>query len=110
MARDVFSVMHFPMLCGVIGVAAAIEAGLAHPDQVFAPGLRIALGVGAALFVCGTAAALWRAGGRPLLGRFLLMPAAAVAVVAVGAVPWVAMALVAASLAAVSATEHRLTA
>jgi len=108
MARDVFSVMHFPMLCGVIGVAAATEEALAHPDRMLAVSVRVALGAGATLFVCGTAAALWRAGGRPLAWRFLLMPAAAVAVAAVGAVPWVAMALVAAALAAVSAVEHHL--
>ena len=55
MARDTFSVLHFPMLCGVIAMAAATEAALAHPHEPFAFDLRIALGAGAVLFVCGTA-------------------------------------------------------
>lgn len=107
MARDVFSLIHFPMLCGVIAIAAASEVALAHPEQPLEPGVRAALGVGAVLFVCGTAAALWRAGGRLLGSRLVLMPAAAVAVVAVGAAPWAALLLVAAALAAVAIVEHK---
>lgn len=106
MARDVFSVMHFPMLCGVIAMAAATEQALAHPDLPLALSLRLALGAGAVLFVCGTAAALWRATGRTPMSRWALAPAAALAVLALGAVPWVAMVLILAMLTAVAVAEH----
>ena len=76
MARDVFSVLHFPMLCGVIAMAAATEEALAHPDEALATSGRVFLAAGATLFVCGTAAATWRATGRTHLWRWLLAPAA----------------------------------
>ena len=106
LARDVFSVLHFPMLCGVIAIAAATEAALAHPEEVLAPDLRGALGVGAILFVCGTAAGTWRAVGRPLFWRWALAPVVAIVVFAFNTVPWVAMTLVLAMLVAIGAVEH----
>ena len=109
LARDVFSVMHFPMLCGVIAMAAATGEALAHPDLPFAADLRMALGGGAVLFIGGTAAALWRATGRVPVSRAALAPAAAVAVVAVGAIPSVAMGILLAVLVAIAAIEHRET-
>jgi len=105
LARDLFSVLHFPMLCGVIVMAAATEEALSHPHQPLGPSLRIALGVGAVLFVCGTAVAMWRATGSSPGWRVVLAPAAAAAVIAIGAGPWVAMALLVAMLAAVTAVE-----
>jgi low temperature requirement protein LtrA len=107
-ARDVFSVMHFPMLCGVIAMAAATEQVLAHPHEPLASGLRLALGAGAALFVCGTAAALWRATGRTSPWRWVLAPTATVAVLALGTVPWVALALILGMLVVVAVAEHRM--
>lgn len=105
LARDVFSVMHFPMLCGIIAMAAGTAEALAHPDRPLALGVRVALGCGAVLFVCGTAAAIWRATGRMPLSRWVLAPAAAVVVVAVGTLPWVAMTALLAMLTAVSIIE-----
>jgi len=107
-ARDVFSVIHFPMLCGVIAMAAATEQVLAHPDEPLAVSLRLALGIGAVLFVCGTAAALWRATGRTPVWRWVLAPAAAIAVLALGTVPWIALALILTMLAAVALVEHSI--
>jgi low temperature requirement protein LtrA len=107
LAKDVFSVMHFPMLCGVIAMAAATEEALSHPELALSADFRVALGVGAVLFVCGTAAALWRATGRAWLWRAVLAPAAAVAVAAVGAIPGVAMGILLAMLVVIAAIEHR---
>jgi low temperature requirement protein LtrA len=102
-----FSVIHFPLLCGVIAMAAATEEALAHPDAPLTTGARLALGGGAVLFVCGTAAAIWRATGRIQIWRYVLAPAAAVAVLALGAVPWQALGLVVLMLVAVSVVEER---
>jgi low temperature requirement protein LtrA len=106
MARDVCSVMHFPMLYGVIGMAAATEQALAHPDRPLAVSLRLALGVGGVLFVCGTAASLWRTTGRMRLSRWFLASAAALAVLVLGALPLVAMSLMFVMLLAVAIIEH----
>jgi low temperature requirement protein LtrA len=107
LARDVFSVVHFPMLCGVIAVAAAAEAALAHPDEMLATDLRVALGGGAALFVCGTAAAIWRATGQPLLWRWVMTPAAAAVLYAFGTVPSTAMVLLLVALTGIAVIERR---
>ena len=109
LARDVFSVMHFPMLCGVIAMAAATEQALAYPELPLGADVRMALGGGAVLFVCGTAVAMWRATGRALVWRAVLAPAAAVAIFAMGAVPAVAMGILVALLVAIAAIEHRQT-
>jgi low temperature requirement protein LtrA len=107
LARDVFSVMHFPMLCGIIAMAAATEQALAHPDQPLDAGARVALGGGVLLFVCGTAVALWRATGRFVVWRFVLVPAGLAAVVVFGAFPVTAMTIVLGLLALLAAIEHR---
>ena len=95
------------MLCGVVAIAAATEAALAHPDETLAADLRLALGSGAVLFVCGTAAGIWRATGRALPWRWVLTPGAAAALFALNTVPWIAMALLAAVLVAIAVIEHQ---
>ncbi len=105
MGRDVFSVIHFPMLCGVIALAVATEDALAHPAAPFPPGVRAALASGAVLFVGGTGIAWWRATGALPLGRWLWVFGGAAAVVAVGGTPWVGLAIVLATLVAVVRSE-----
>lgn len=61
MARDTYSLIHFPLLCGVIGYAVAVEAAVAQPDAPLEPAVRLALLAGLVLFVGGTSLALWRA-------------------------------------------------
>jgi low temperature requirement protein LtrA len=107
MARDVFSVIHFPMLCGIVAMAAATEQALAHPEAPLTADLRVALGGGAVLFVCGTAMALWRATGRAPFWRVVIVPAGAVTVLVAGAVPRVAIGILFVALAGVAAIEHR---
>jgi low temperature requirement protein LtrA len=98
LARDAFSFLHFPMLCGVVAIAAVTEEALAHPHQAMGLDLRLALGVGAVLFVGGSAMALWRATGRLSMWRSLLMPAATGAIVAVGSMPAAALGVLLAAL------------
>jgi low temperature requirement protein LtrA len=105
MARDTFSVLHFPLLCGVIAMAAATEAALAHPDEPLAVDIRLTLGAGAVLYLCGTAAAIWRATGRVLVWRWVLAPVFAIVMIALGGAPWVSMGVVLVMLVAVAAVE-----
>jgi low temperature requirement protein LtrA len=107
LARDVFSVLHFPMLSGVIAIAAATEQALAHPESSLGVNVRVALGAGFLLFVGGASAAVWRATGWLPVRRTLLSAGAAAAVILVGEVPWVAMALLCAALVAQTADARR---
>lgn len=81
MGRDVYSLIHFPMLCGVIAYAVAIEEAIAHPGEPLALAGRVALAAGLVLFVGGIALALWRATGRFPLLRLLVSLLSAGAVI-----------------------------
>lgn len=108
LARDAFSVLHFPMLLGVIGMAVATEEALANPDQALGTPLRAMLAGGALLFVVGTGAALHRATGRPTVARWIVMPVAAGGILLGGARPSGALSILLAALIAVAAIEHRV--
>ena len=82
MARDVFSLIHFPMLCGVIAYAVAIEEAVAHPAQPLPLEGRLALALGLTLFVGGMAVAIWRARRRLLLPRLVLTLGLAILIIA----------------------------
>ena len=80
LARDVFSLLHFPMLCGVIIYAFALEEAVAHPGDPLPFVGRLALALGFSLFVGGMAAAIWRATGKLLVARVILTLVTALAV------------------------------
>ena len=79
LARDVYSIWHFPLVFGVVLLAVAIEEAVAHPHEALPVGGSLALGGGVVLFV-GSAAAALRRSGYSLSGRRLVI----LAVVAAG--------------------------
>jgi low temperature requirement protein LtrA len=87
MARDAFSLLHFPMLCGIIAYAAAIEEALAHPAEPLPLAARVALAAGIALFVGGMALVVWRATRRLMRPRAAIISATAIVVVALAGIP-----------------------
>jgi low temperature requirement protein LtrA len=80
-ARDSFSMFHYPMLLGIIGIGAVIEEGIVHPEEPLHIEARIALGVGILLFVVGMGLALKRAGGDWHVPRMVVTVVIAAAVV-----------------------------
>ena len=72
LARDAFSLGHFPMLCGIIAFVVAIEEAVAHPGDPLSGGARFALSLGLFAFVGGLAFALWRASCRVRIGRIIV--------------------------------------
>jgi low temperature requirement protein LtrA len=79
LARDVYSIWHFPLVFGVVLLAVAIEEAITHPHQALPVGGSLALAGGVVLFV-GSAAAALRQSGYSLSGRRLVI----LAVVAAG--------------------------
>lgn len=69
LARDVYSLTHFPLIGGIIGFAAAVEEIVAHPADVASPAVVAALGVGIILFIGSSALAYRRVTGRLLMAR-----------------------------------------
>ena len=108
MARDAFSLIHFPLLFGVVLYAAVIEEAVLHPDHHLGFAGRLGLGSGILLFVGGTGLALWRSGARfpwprvagPVALVIVLLPPLA-------ALPAAALALALVAVAAPSLLEHR---
>jgi low temperature requirement protein LtrA len=84
MARDAFSLAHYPLVYGIIAFAVAIEEIVVHPDEPASMAVIVALGVGVALFVGFSSVAYWRLSGRFLLPRVAIL-AAMVPVLAVTA-------------------------
>jgi low temperature requirement protein LtrA len=107
MARDAFSLLHFPMMCGVIAYAAAVEAVAAHPGEPIGLPGRIALALGLFLFVGGMAASMWRATCGRLWPRVVIVTLTSGLVVALaGAAPVVSLSIAFVGVAAIAITEQ----
>ena len=72
-ARDVYSLIHFPLIAGVIGVAVGIEEMVAHPFEAMHGEAVSAFAGGIVLFVGSSALACQRALHRALVPRLALM-------------------------------------
>jgi low temperature requirement protein LtrA len=73
LARDAFSLAHFPLIGGIVGFAVAIEEIGAHPQDPAPPAVLAALGIGVAMFVAASALALRLCGGRLLAPRLAIL-------------------------------------
>ena len=87
MARDAYSFGHFPMLCGVVAYAVALEEALAHPTDALPATGRLAVALGLFLFLAGTAFGMWRTTGGVPWSRVLIAAATAAAVYGLAGVP-----------------------
>lgn len=83
-ARDAYSLLHFPLICGIIGFAVAVEEIMLHPERPADGPVVAALAVGTALFVGASAVAYWR------IARRLLVPRLVTTAVTIGVVALVA--------------------
>lgn len=106
--RDAFSFMHFPVMCGIIGIAVAFEKILGHPADPMTLPIAAALGGGALLFLGATAASVWRSSGVVLLPRVAVAITSAAAVLfTVGRDPGIALVVVTGGISLVVGLEWR---
>lgn len=107
-ARDVFSLLHFPLIGGVVGLAVGYEELIAHPDEPLGVKATAAFAVGLLLFVGSTAAAHWRAGGQLLRWRLPVVGGAAALLLVLGdPEPLLALGVACAALVVVVVAEAR---
>ncbi len=107
MARDVFSLLHFPMLCGVIAYAVVIEEAIVHPIEPMHLVTRLALAVGLALFVGGMNSAMWRAKRQILLPRLFILAIMLILIVAVThTAPFVTLAIAFGGIVLIAVVEQ----
>jgi low temperature requirement protein LtrA len=108
LARDAYSLLHFPMILGVIGIAVALEETVLHPADPLDLANRLTLGLGVTFFAGGMSLVLWRATGRLPVVRLLLAVATTVAIASVGGIhPALTLAIAFGGVAILAALEHR---
>ena len=83
LARDAFSLAHFPLIAGIVGFAVALEEIGAHPDEPAQAAVLASLGIGVALFVASSALSLRLCGGGLLVPRLAILAVMLVAIVLV---------------------------
>ncbi len=108
LARDAFSLAHFPLIGAIVGFAVAVEETVAHPDDPMTGPVLAALGVGVALFVASSALSLRILGGPVLVARLAALVVMSVALGAAGMAalpPVVPLGIVAAALLTIVITE-----
>ncbi len=106
-ARDVYSFAHFPLIFGVIGFAVGIEEAIAHPKDPFSFPGALALCLGVALILGGTALALTLARVRVPPARWWAIVLLIVAIPLFRVMPaWVAMSLVSVVVAGLAVVEE----
>ena len=71
LARDVYSLLHFPLLCGLIIYAYAIEEAMLHPEGEMTFAARLALALGILIFSGGIVITNLRATGQLLYLRIV---------------------------------------
>lgn len=106
LARDAFSLLHFPLLAGIIAYAAAVEEFLAHPGETPAPLWRVVLASGLLLYESALALAAKRAGVRTARSRMALAIATGVAVAVVPAPPALLLGIALGGLLLIAAAER----
>ncbi len=108
MARDIYSFFHFPMLCGVIAFALAVEEVVTHPTEPLALEGRLALAIGILLFVGGMVVAMWRATHGWMLPRLIISVVTAGLVLAVSDInPAITLAIALAGIVLIAVIEQR---
>jgi low temperature requirement protein LtrA len=110
LVRNAYSFVHFLVVMGVVGVAAALESAITHPDDPFSAAAATSLVLGLTAYAGGVALLAWMAGRLVLRARLLLL--GLVIAVSFGAVAAdvrgsLVIGLAVVVLAAVGLIEHR---
>jgi low temperature requirement protein LtrA len=99
LARDAYSILHFPLLCGIIGMAVGFEKIMGHPQDLLSIPVAIALCGGYVFFIGCTALSVWRLSKLLLLPRMIILIISAIGVgISVGQPPYIALIIIAISL------------
>jgi low temperature requirement protein LtrA len=107
LGRDVFSLLHFPVVCGVVACAAVVEAAISHPHHPLTVEQRGTLAIGLVLYAGGMAVAARRAGVSGFGPRLLVVATTAIVVVVIGGVlPAVSLGVVFGGTLIVAVVEH----
>ncbi|MEZ4502687.1 MAG: low temperature requirement protein A [Dehalococcoidia bacterium] len=106
LARDAFSLIYFPLIGGVIGIAAGFEEMVHHPAERLDPVVLRVLAVGLLLFAGGAALAWFRVSSEVLVPRLLIATVTTIVLLLAGeAQPVALLTLVVIALVAIAVVE-----
>jgi low temperature requirement protein LtrA len=108
--RNAYSFVHYLIVMGVVGVAAALESAIAHPGEPFTTAAAISLTVGTVAYVGGVALLAWMAGRMVLRERLVLVAlvvAASLAAAATAVRASLVIGITAVALALIGILEYR---
>jgi low temperature requirement protein LtrA len=106
-ARDAYSLAHFPLVGGIVGFAIAADLMVLHPNDPVEAKAVAALGVGTILFMGATVLSYWRMHRHVLVPRLAItLVTAAALVLTVGTQPVWPFAIVAVGLAVLAVVER----
>ncbi len=87
LARDAFSLIHFPMIVGLIFYAYSIKESLYDPDHALDLTGRLALGLGILLFSGSMVLAVKRATGKWIMHRVIATLVLSAMIIGIGGLP-----------------------
>jgi low temperature requirement protein LtrA len=82
LARDVYSLLHYPMIVGIVFIAVAMEEAFLHPDERIEQVVGTLFVVGLGLYLLAMAVATWRCWRTYLYERVICVALIALIVVA----------------------------
>jgi len=103
-----YSLMHFPLIFGIIGIAVGFEKILTHSNDLLSIPVALTLGGGYLLFVGFTAASVWKTSNLILTPRLLILVVSSIALAfSVGSPTYMALGIIAVSLILVTFIEWK---
>jgi low temperature requirement protein LtrA len=108
LARDVFTIFHYPIVLGIVYFAVAAKKVIAHPEDPLSRPGRAALGLGVALFLAGFLLARWRIVHTVGWWRAGAAVAVLVAVVVLRSIPAVALLATVSAIVVIAVVIERL--
>ena len=109
LGKDVYSLLHIPLIYGIICMAVGFVIILSHPSEPLSLQGALALGGGILLFTGSTAAAVWRSGKHPLAPRYIILGISILLYVfTIGQHPAFALGLIALSLVLIDIIEWKM--
>jgi low temperature requirement protein LtrA len=108
LARDVFTIFHYPIVLGIVFFAVAAKKMVVHPEDALSRPGRAALGFGVALFFTGFLLARYRIVRSVGWERAVGAAAALVAVVLLRSIPGVALFAAVTAIVVVAVIAERL--
>ena len=108
LGRDAYSILHFPLICGIIGIAVGFEIIITHPHDILTVPVAIALNGGYLFFVGFTALSVWRLSRLLLKSRLILLIISSIGIYfTIGQPPYLALSIIAVSLTLITFIEWK---